>query len=407
MQADIIREKFLDFFKSKKHKIVESDSLVPAGDPTVLFTPAGMNQFKKEFLEGGSGLKRAATSQRCLRTDDLDKVGKTTGHHTFFEMLGNFSFGNYFKEEAISFAWEFLTEELKIDKKRLWVSVYKDDAEAYRIWKDKIGLTQDKIKKLGDKENFWPSEAKEKGPNGPCGPCSEIFFDQGANVGCKKPDCDPSCSCGRFVEVWNLVFTQYNRRQGGALEPLPKKNIDTGMGLERLVALMQGAPNNFETDLFQPIIKEIEANMGRSPDKEFLFAVADHIRAIVFAIYDGVLPSNEARGYVIRKLIRKSTLHLGALGFTQPFLYKLVPVLAQVMQQPYPGLGERKEDIAQIILAEEKNFISALNSSGALFKEKFKDFLKKQDPEEVGKVSFQLYDTYGIPLELTEDWLDK
>src|SRR3989338_3405182 len=257
MRADILREKFLDFFKNKGHRVIESDSLVPKEDPTVLFTPAGMNQFKKEFLGFSSGSRRAATCQRCLRTDDLDKVGKTPSHHTFFEMLGNFSFGDYFKEEAIARAWEFLTEELKIAKERLWVSIYKDDDEAYRIWKDKIKVPENKIIKLGDKENFWPSEAKEKGPNGPCGPCSEIFFDQGNSVGCGRADCGPSCNCGRCVEVWNLVFTQFNRKEGGILEPLPKKNIDTGMGLERLAAVMQGVPNNFETDLFKPMVEEI------------------------------------------------------------------------------------------------------------------------------------------------------
>jgi alanyl-tRNA synthetase len=409
MQAYILREKFLEFFRSKKHKIVESDSLAPKDDPTILFTPAGMNQFKKEFLGFNSGFSRAATAQRCLRTDDLDKVGKTSGHHTFFEMLGNFSFGDYFKKEAIFFAWEFLTEELKIKKEKLWVSVYKEDEEAYRIWRNLIKIPANKIIKLGDKENFWPSEAKEKGPNGPCGPCSEIFFDQGVNVGCRRADCDPSCSCDRFMEVWNLVFTQYNRREGGLLDPLPKKNIDTGMGLERLAAVMQGVPNNFETDLFKPIINEIiyEARNDNPENRPLIYAIADHIRAVTFAIYDGVLPSNEARGYVVRKLIRKSTLYLRALRTKQPFMYKLVPVLAQIMKPAYPDLQTRKENIAEIILAEEKGFISALNTSDTLFKEKFQSFLKKGDPEKVGKIAFQLYDTYGMPLELTMGWLDK
>jgi len=405
MKADLLREKFLDFFKSKKHKIVESDSLVPKDDPTVLFTPAGMNQFKRQFLGFDSGFSRAATCQRCLRTDDLDKVGKTTGHHTFFEMLGNFSFGGYFKDEAISFAWEFLTEELKINKEKLWVSVYRDDDEAYKVWKDKIKVPQDKIIKLGDKENFWPSEAKEKGPNGPCGPCSEIFFDQGVGV----PDCNPSCSCGRFVEVWNLVFTQFNRKEGGLLEPLPKKNIDTGMGLERLAAVMQGVKNNFETELFQPIVKEIVTGYGLrvTGEKELVYAIADHIRAIVFAIYDGVLPSNEGRGYVVRKLIRRSRMHLWSLRIKKPFLYTLVPLLSDIMKEPYPELTLRRENIADIILTEEKNFISTFQSSDSLFKEKFAGFLERQNPEEVGKIAFQLYDTYGMPLDLTLDWLNK
>jgi alanyl-tRNA synthetase len=388
LKAERLREKFLEYFKAKKHKFVESDLLAPKDDPTVLFTPAGMNQFKRQFLGYLTGYSRAASCQRCLRTDDLDKVGKTIGHHTFFEMLGNFSFGDYFKEEAIAYAWEFLTKELKIPKERLWVSVYKDDDEAYKIWKDKIKLPQDKIVKLGDKENFWPSEAKQKGPNGPCGPCSEIFFDQ--------------------LEVWNLVFTQFNRKEGGALEPLPKKNIDTGMGLERLAAVMQGVGSNFETDLFQPIIKEILAYSAGGANKEALYAIADHIRAATFAVYDGVLPSNEGRGYVIRKLIRKSVLHLRQpLGIKKPFLHKLVPIVTDIMKGAYPELLSRRENIAQLILAEENNFINTLESSGPLFEDKFKELSKKHDPEKAGLIAFELYDTYGIPLELTKDWAAK
>jgi alanyl-tRNA synthetase len=402
MKADILREKFLEFFRSKEHKIVESDSLVPKDDPTVLFTPAGMNQFKKQFLGLITDFRRAASSQRCLRTDDLEKVGKTDCHHTFFEMLGNFSFGDYFKEEAISWAWEFLTQELKISSEKLWVSVYKDDQEAFNIWKDKIKIPAEKISKLGDKENFWPQEAKEKGPNGPCGPCSEIFFDLGHTVGCKKPECSPACSCGRFVEVWNLVFTQFNRKEGGILEPLPQKNIDTGMGLERLAAVMQGASNNFQTDLFQPLIKEIvssaKQNKGNNAD---IYATSDHIRAVVFSIFDGVLPSNEARGYVVRKLIRKCILHLRTLGIKEPFLYKLVPLLAEVMKKPYPELLKRRENIAEVILAEEKNFIATLDSSDSILEEKLK---APVEPEKAGIIAFQLYDTYGIPLELTMSW---
>jgi len=407
MKADILRKKFLDFFKAKRHKIVDSDSLVPKDDPTVLFTPAGMNQFKRQFLGHLTGFSRAATCQRCLRTDDLDKVGKTPSHHTFFEMLGNFSFGDYFKEETISFAWEFLTEKLKIAKERLWVSIYKDDDEAYKIWKDKLKVPENKIIKLGDKENFWPSEAKVKGPNGPCGPCSEIFFDQGETIGCARPDCDPSCNCGRFVEVWNLVFTQFNRKEGGILEPLPKKNIDTGMGLERLAAVMQGVYTNFETDLFQPLVKEIISHAERSPKNETVYAVADHIRAIVFAISDGVLPSNDGRGYVVRKLIRRSRMHLWGMGLKKPFLYKLVPVVSEILKVPYPELMRRRENISEIILAEEESFISTFHSSEALFKDEFGAFIHKPDPIKVGKIAFMLYDTYGIPLELTQEWLNK
>ncbi|MFA4842303.1 MAG: alanine--tRNA ligase-related protein, partial [Candidatus Omnitrophota bacterium] len=385
MTADILREKFLAFFKSKKHKIVESDSLAPKDDPTVLFTPAGMNQFKKELMGYNCGFARAATSQRCLRTDDLEKVGITSVHHTFFEMLGNFSFGDYFKKEAIAWAWEFLTEVLKIDKDRLWVSVYKDDDEAYKTWQDLIKVSKGRILRLGDKDNFWPAEAKDKGPNGPCGPCSEIFYDFGKDVGCKEPLCDPTCDCGRFSEVWNLVFTQFNRKEGGNLEPLPHKNIDTGLGLERLAAVMQGVRSNFETDLFKPLVKEIESGAIRSPQLKLVYAVADHIRAIVFAIYDGVSPSNDGRGYVIRKITRKSILHLMALGIKNPFLYKLVPVVADVMKEPYPELMAKQENISQIILSEEKNFLTVINTSGALFQEKFN---AKQNPEEVGRSAF-------------------
>jgi len=422
MTADILRDKFLAFFKAKKHKIVESDSLVPKDDPTVLFTPAGMNQFKREFLGFDSGFKRAATSQRCLRTDDLEKVGKTSVHHTFFEMLGNFSFGDYFKKEAISWAWEFLTGELKIPADRLWVSVYQDDDEAYDIWKNIVKFPERKIIRLGDKDNFWPAEAKTKGPNGPCGPCSEIFYDFGANVGCGESVCDPTCSCGRFAEIWNLVFTQFNRKEDGTLEPLPNKNIDTGMGLERLAAVMQGKQSNFETELFQPIIKEIKRNSETVSDSfgTVGYAVADHIRAVVFSIYDGISPSNEGRGYIVRKIIRKSVMHLRSLGINKPFLYTLVGQLAQVMRKPYPELKERQEDIAQVILNEETNFINTLKLSSVLVDseiEKLKAELEN-DPKiegftvasaatsgSLGSVAFRLYDTNGIPLEITKNEL--
>ncbi|MFH0858426.1 MAG: alanine--tRNA ligase [Candidatus Omnitrophota bacterium] len=427
MKADILREKFLTFFKSKRNKIVESDSLVPKDDPTVLFTPAGMNQFKKQFLGHITDFTRAASSQRCLRTDDLDKVGKTDSHHTFFEMLGNFSFGDYFKEDAISWAWEFLTKELKIKEDDLWVSVYHDDDEAYKIWKDKVKVPEKKIVKLGDKENFWPAEAKQKGPNGPCGPCSEIFLDFGPDVGCRSADCSPACSCGRFVEVWNLVFTQFNRKEGGKLEPLPKKNIDTGMGLERLCRIMQGKCNNFETDLFQPIIKEIWAQAKKNPNNKDLYAIVDHLRAVVFAIYDGVMPSNEGRGYVVRKLIRKSILHLRGMGLKSVFLYTLVPVLSQVMKNPYPDLDKRREDIAEVILAEEKNFIKVLECSHDIIKSNEKEILdsiKKdlltQPKNNDGTISIsaptcsaiaikvvRLYDTYGIPVSMSIERFEK
>jgi alanyl-tRNA synthetase len=405
MTADLLREKFLDFFKEKRHKLVESDSLVPADDPTVLFTPAGMNQFKKNFLGLDKGLKRAASSQRCLRTDDLDKVGKTISHHTFFEMLGNFSFGDYFKKEAIKWAWEFLTQELKIPVEKLWVSVYQDDMEAYAVWNDVVGIAEQKIVKLGDKDNFWPAEAKAKGPNGPCGPCSEIFYDFGA--GCGRPECSPACDCGRFVEVWNLVFTQFERKEGGVLSALPQKNIDTGMGLERLAAVMQGKKNNFETDLFSPILEKIYAQAEKSAQMATVYAIADHLRAVIFSIYDGVLPSNDGRGYIVRKLIRRASLHLSSLGIDEPFLYKLVPVVAKIMQVPYPELTSRREDIAQVILAEERNFTSNLNVCANRLKERCAVLLEKPDAQAAGKIAFELYDTYGVPLELIRDYMDE
>ena len=285
-----------------------------------------------------------------------------------------------------------------MDKKRIWVSVYRDDNEAYDIWKDNIHIPKDMIIRLGDKENFWPSEVKLKGPNGPCGPCSEIFFDQGPEVGCKRSDCNPACDCGRFVEVWNLVFTQFNRKEGGVLEPLPRKNIDTGMGLERLAAVIQGVYSNFQTDLFKPIVKEIKSGIkgSTSTNDELIYAVADHIRAVTFAIYDRVIPSNEERGYVVRKLIRRSLMNLSKLGINRAFLHRLVPLVAQVMHQPYPQLKEQQEDIAGVVLAEEESFLSILESAPELRKHVFE--VKQKDYEEG---TFELYDTYGVPIETT------
>jgi len=408
MKADVIRNSFLEFFRANNHQIVPSDSLVPRNDPTVLFTPAGMNQFKEDFLSPQPRFKRAASCQRCLRMDDLDKVGKTSYHHTFFEMLGNFSFGNYFKKEAIKFAWEFLTEVLKINPQKLWVSVYIDDDEAYKIWNGNIKIPVHKIIRLDDSSNFWPAEVKTKGPNGPCGPCSEIFFDRGDNFGCGKSSCSVGCGCGRFVEVWNLVFTQFNRQEDGTLNPLPKKNIDTGMGLERLSALLQGVESNFKTDLFSPIIDEIVAHIDNRDGGAIwdnLCAIADHIRAITFAIYDGVYPSNEERGYIVRKLIRKSVMHLKKVKINKPFLYSLVPIVAEIMKDPYPELDAKKENISQIILTEEKNYLSILSSAQSILNNTFADFLKnKSDEIEAARCAFKLYDTYGIPLEITQEF---
>ena len=403
MNTDILRQKYLDFFAAKGHKVIASSSLVPTDDPTLLFTCAGMNQFKNEFLGRVSDFRQAVTCQRCLRTDDLDKVGQTASHHTFFEMLGNFSFGSYFKEEAIAWAWEFLTRELKLNPGLLWVSVYQNDEEAFNIWKTKIGIPEEKIVKLGAKDNFWPANAIEDGPNGPCGPCSEIFFDHGKDRGCEKKECAPGCPCGRFVEIWNLVFTQFNRKDKGILEPLPNKNIDTGMGLERMASVMQGVKSNFEIDIFKPIINEIARyTLNITQNHSLVNSIADHIRAIVFAIYDGVIPSNEQRGYVVRKLIRKAAFHGLNMGIKGPFLHKLVPVVNKTFNRSYPKLTTRSIYIAEIIQNEEKAFASILSDAPRILENEFK--LPAGRATQSGETAFKLHDTYGIPLEITKSW---
>ena len=416
MNSNQLRRKFLDFFSSKDHKIVASDSLVPKDDPTLLFTTAGMNQFKKQFLGNITDFKRAATSQKCLRTDDLDKVGKTPSHHTFFEMLGNFSFGDYFKQEAIAWTWEFLTKTLKLSPKKLWVSVYREDDEVYEVWLNKIKIPKNRIIKLGDKENFWPAEAKTKGPDGPCGPCSEVFYDYGRTIGCGKKGCNPACDCGRFVEVWNLVFTQFNQRSDTALEELPSKNIDTGMGLERLAAVMQGVYNNFDTDLFVPIINAIKReSLINKPNKEQqlkIRIIADHIRAIVFAICDGVNPSNEERGYIVRKLIRIGVNNYRSLDIKKPFLYKIVPSVVDVMKEPYPELVNRRENIADIVKREEESFLRVIQKQDVASKEKMKALAKQHKDRkilsrEMARLAFELHDTYGYPFESAKETADK
>ncbi|MFA5088318.1 MAG: alanine--tRNA ligase [Candidatus Omnitrophota bacterium] len=409
MNANEIRKRFLDFFASKGHTIVASDSVVPKDDPTVLFTTAGMQQFKRQFLGQIGHYTRAASSQKCVRTDDLDRVGQTAFHHTFFEMLGNFSFGDYFKKEAIQWSWEFLTENLRIPKERLWVSVYQDDQEAKDIWLKVIKFPQQKLVELGDKSNFWPAEAKVKGPNGPCGPCSEIFYDYGVNPQCPSAQCDPSCDCGRFSEIWNLVFTQFNRKDGGILEPLPNKNIDTGMGLERLTAVVQGKKNNFETDLFSPILEAIDAQTkieNVTIEKRERLILADHIRAIVFAINDGVMPSNKERGFVVKSLIHTGANIFLRHGAKKTNLHKLVPAVVSAMQEPYPEIRKKAGEIAEIIQKNEETFIGILKQRIPELKEKIKEIRgpgKMSDQQSVcetlGKLFFSYRDTYGLPLE--------
>jgi alanyl-tRNA synthetase len=415
MKTTEIRQRFLKFFEERGHKVLPSDSLIPpAEDKSLLFTGAGMNQFKAEFTgRGRPGVTRAATSQKCLRTGDIENVGRTAFHHTFFEMLGNFSFGDYFKRDAILWAWEFLTKEMKIPADKLLVSVYEDDDEAFNIWEKEIGLDAKVIYRYGQHDNFWPADAPRLGPNGLCGPCSEIFYDWGPEAGCDRPDCQPSCDCNRFCEVWNLVFQQFERKDGGVLDPLPTRNIDTGMGLERLAAVMQGKMNNFDGDLFVPIIQNVEriveADYAKVRDAAQGVAfrrIADHARAAVFCIGDGVLPGNTGRGYVLRKLIRRAVLDGNKLGRKTPFLYTLVPVVGKVMGDQYPEIVERRENIARLIQMEEERFLQTLEQG----REMLNGFIEKMRKEKArvlpGEEAFRLFDTYGLPLDITESLLE-
>lgn len=403
MKSNEVRDAFLTFFKEKNHPVFPSDTLVPKDDPTLLFTSAGMNQFKPYFLGVKKDVRRAASVQKCLRTGDLENVGRTSSHHTFFEMLGNFSFGDYFKKEAIEFAWEFLTKRLHIPPRLLWISVYKDDDEAYGIWKDHIGIPASNIVRLGDDDNFWPANVIQNGPNGPCGPCSEIYYDKG--VGQKKcPDparCNPACSCKRFVEVWNLVFTQFNRLEG-KLDPLPSRNIDTGMGLERLCSVLQGVDSNFKTDIFAPILQKCRQILNTKEDSPAVYVIADHIRAIFFSIGDGVLPSNEDRGYVIRKLIRRAFWTGHALSdINKPFLYTIIPALKESMGF-YKDNFTHTEDVEKVIYSEEEKFLATMDVGKKMLFEKIEETRQSKKTVLDGQVVFKLYDTFGFPPDLTQ-----
>ena len=407
--TDDLRQKFLKFFQDKKHLLFSSDTLVP-DDESLLFTSAGMNQFKPYFLGEKKDVSRATSCQKCLRTGDLDRVGKTAYHHTFFEMLGNFSFGDYFKKEAIEFAWEFLTKILNLEKKQLWFSVYKDDSEAFDIWKKHIGISSDKIVKLGEESNFWPANAPSLGPDGPCGPCSEVFFDCGSNVGCKKPNCNPDCSCGRFVEVWNLVFTQFNRKGKNNLEPLPQKNIDTGMGLERMASVLQNKESNFQIDILAPLVDEVKKLVDIESSKpnvqSSINAIADHVRAATFAVADGVFPSNKKGGYVIRKIIQRALLHGHRLGNKKPFLYKLPESLAELMGKQYPEIIQKKDIISKIIRAEEDRYFLTVKE-GELYLNEFKEELSKLGHNTItGKDAFRFHDTYGVDLDFIKTYVE-
>ena len=400
MKSNELRKGFLNFFKDKDHTIVPSMSLIPRDDPSLLFTSAGMVQFKPLWT-GTTALpyRRAASVQKCLRTTDLDNVGRTRRHLTFFEMLGNFSFGDYFKEEAIVWAWEYLTQILAIDKTKLFVSVYKEDDEAYDIWHRKIGLKKEIISRLGEEHNFWGPA----GNSGPCGPCSEIFYDMGERFSCGEKSCAPGCDCDRFPEIWNLVFPQFNQTVAGERLPLKNRGVDTGMGFERLSSVLQKKDSNFQTDLFFPIIEEIiehkKIRHGTDPETNIAVNVlADHTRALVFAIGDGIIPSNEERGYVLRRLLRRAVRLCRNLGIKDSFLYRLVPKVVQMYGPAYPELTERREEITLVIKSEEERFLSTLEKGLVQLEEFFKN--KKTVS---GEDAFRLYDTYGFPVELTQE----
>ena len=398
MNTKELRQAFLDFYKSKDHTVVDSSSLVPVNDDTLLFTNAGMVQFKDVFL-GTEKRKyvRATTSQRCIRAggkhNDLENVGYTLRHHTFFEMLGNFSFGDYFKNDAIAFAWEFLTEVLKLPEDKLWISVYKDDDEAAAIWKDEIGIHPDRIVRLGEEDNFW-----SMGDTGPCGPCSEIYYDHGDHIPGTPPGSDGD-EGDRFVEIWNLVFMQFNRDSSGEMSPLPKPSVDTGMGLERIAAVMQGVNSNYDTDFFKSLIDASEkllSNTGNVSHK----VIADHIRSTSFLIADNVLPENEGRGYVLRRILRRAIRHGYKMGATKPFLHNLVSTLALLMSDAYPVLREKEEFITTTILDEELKFFETLEKGIQILEDAISSIDDKTIP---GNVIFKLHDTFGFPFDLTAD----
>jgi len=403
-----IREKFLDYFKAKGHRIVESSSLIPKDDPTLLFTNAGMVQFKSLFLgEKKRDYTRAASSQKCVRAggkhNDLENVGYTPRHHTFFEMLGNFSFGDYFKEEAITWAWELLTQIYRLPKEKLHISVYKDDDEADLIWRKRIGIPSDRIVHLGEKDNFWAM-----GDTGPCGPCSEIYVDQGLLTGCGKPDCAPGCDCDRYLEIWNLVFTQFDRKNTGKIEALPKPNIDTGMGLERLAAVIQGVKSNYDINIFQDIINDIEAlsdrNYGDDKKQDVAFRViSDHARATAFLIGDGIMPSNEGRGYVLRRIIRRAIRYGQVLGLKDLFFKAVCSKVIEIMGRDFQEIVRAKSLINGVVENEEKRFADTINYSMRVLEDKIEQ-LKSRDEDTIpGELAFKLYDTYGLALDIVED----
>lgn len=400
MKTSEIRQIFLQYFASKGHQVVASSSLVPSNDPTLLFTNAGMVQFKETFLgQAPRSYTQAASAQRCVRAggkhNDLENVGYTARHHTFFEMLGNFSFGDYFKRDAIHFAWEFLTAVLELPPEKLWVTVYEKDDEAADIWLQDVKVDPNRFSRCGDADNFW-----SMGDTGPCGPCTEIFYDHGPEIAGGPPG-SADADGDRYIEIWNLVFMQFNRDKNGQLHPLPKPSVDTGMGLERIAAVMQGVHNNYDIDLFQHLILFLQQLApSAAPHNPSFKVIADHIRSCAFLIADGVLPSNEGRGYVLRRIIRRAIRHGNKLGLQSPFFAKLVAPLAEVMGETYPELYHQREAIAQVLNQEENQFVHTLEQGLKILKEALHQ-LKGQEIS--GELAFKLYDTYGFPLDLTQD----
>ncbi|SUZ64352.1 uncharacterized protein METZ01_LOCUS17206 [marine metagenome] len=400
MKSAEIRQEFLDFFAAHDHEVVPSGSLVPGNDPTLLFTNAGMVQFKDVFLgEETRTCSRATSSQRCVRAggkhNDLENVGYTARHHTFFEMLGNFSFGDYFKQKAIEYAWEFLTVNLGLPPERLWVTVFEDDDEAASIWLDEIKIDPSRFSRMGEKDNFWAM-----GDTGPCGPCSEIFYDHGPEIAGGPPG-SPDEDGDRYIEIWNLVFMQFDRKADGTMIPLPKPSVDTGAGLERLAAVLQNVSSNYEIDLFQALIKNIADITGESDiENTSLRVIADHIRACAFLAVDGVIPANEGRGYVLRRIVRRAVRHGYQLGVKDVFFYKLVASLVEIMGSAYPELVERRGFVEKVLKEEEEQFVRTLDNGMVILEKAIKELNSDTIP---GQMVFKLYDTYGFPVDLTAD----
>jgi len=407
VKSDDLRSLYLKFFEEKGHKVIPSSSLIPVGDPTLLLTNAGMVQVKPYYLgEQVPPSRRLVSCQKCFRTSDIEEVGDAT-HCTFFEMLGNFSVGDYFKKETIAWAWEFVTERLKLPPEKLWITIFLDDDEAFEIWRQ-IGIPASKIVRFGEEDNFWGPA----GSSGPCGPDSEIHYDLGVDKGCGQPDCRPNCKCGRFTEIWNLVFPQYNQDEKGHRTPLPHPNIDTGMGLDRVTAIMQGKPSVYDTDLFAPLLETVSKLTGKkygevTEDMVAMRVVADHARALAFLIADGVLPDNEGRGYVLRRLLRRGALFGRRLGLDKPFLSTVAEAAIKKMGHVYPELNQRHDFIKKVIALEEARFEETLTAGLEIIDDMLALTAIKKSKVISGADAFKLYDTYGFPVELTKEIVSK